>query len=37
MKTLNTWYSSPEYQPLVALRQSAVDMSKDMMIVVEGV
>jgi uncharacterized protein (DUF1330 family) len=37
MKTLNTWYSSPEYQPLIALRQSAVDMSKDMMIVVEGV
>ncbi len=37
MTALNTWYSSPEYQPLIELRQSAVDMSKDMMIAVEGV
>ena len=36
MKTLNTWYNAPEYQPLKALRQSAVDMSKDMMIAVNG-
>ena len=32
MEALNTWYNSPEYQPLIALRQSATDMSKDMMI-----
>jgi uncharacterized protein (DUF1330 family) len=37
MATLNTWYNSPEYQPLIALRQSAVDMTKDMMIADEGV
>jgi uncharacterized protein (DUF1330 family) len=36
METLNAWYSAPEYQPLIALRQSAVDMSKDMMIAVDG-
>ena len=36
METLNTWYSSPEYQPLIALRQSATDMSKDMTIALEG-
>jgi uncharacterized protein (DUF1330 family) len=36
METLNTWYNAPEYQPLKALRQSAVDMSKDMMIAVES-
>ncbi|MBV8526223.1 MAG: DUF1330 domain-containing protein, partial [Acetobacteraceae bacterium] len=23
---MNTWYNAPEYQPLKALRQSAVDM-----------
>ena len=36
MATLETWYSSPEYQPLIALRQSATDMSRDMMIAVDG-
>jgi uncharacterized protein (DUF1330 family) len=36
MQTLNAWYSSPEYQPLIALRQSATDMSKDMMIALEA-
>ena len=36
METLNTWYRSPEYQPLIALRQSATDMSKDMMIALEA-
>ena len=36
METLNAWYNAPEYQPLIALRQSAVDMSKDMMIAVDG-
>jgi uncharacterized protein (DUF1330 family) len=36
METLNTWYSSSEYQPLIALRQSATDMSKDMMIALEA-
>ncbi|MBV9219718.1 MAG: DUF1330 domain-containing protein, partial [Methylobacteriaceae bacterium] len=37
MAALNTWYGSPEYQPLIALRQGAVDMAKDMMIAIEGV
>jgi uncharacterized protein (DUF1330 family) len=37
MSTLNTWYSSAEYKPLIALRQSAVEMSKDMMIAIDGV
>ena len=36
MATLNAWYSSPEYQPLIALRQSATAMSEDMMIAVDG-
>ena len=36
METLNTWYNAPEYQPLKALRQSAVDMSKDVMIAVDS-
>jgi hypothetical protein len=30
------WYNAPEYQPLIALRQSAVDMGKDMMIAVDA-
>ena len=36
MEALSTWYSAPEYQPLIALRQSATDMSKDMMIALEA-
>ena len=36
MESLNTWYNSPEYKPLIALRQSATDMSKDMMIGLEA-
>ena len=36
MQTLNAWYASPEYQPLIALRQSAVDMSRDMMIAIDS-
>ena len=34
MAALNAWYHSPEYQPLIALRQSA---STDVLIAVEGV
>ena len=35
MDTLNAWYTSPEYQPLLALRkQSTSDM--DMLITLEG-
>ena len=37
MAALDTWYNSPEYQPLIALRQAAVDMNKGMMIAVDGV
>ena len=37
MEALNTWYNAPEYKPLIALRQSAVDMSKDMMIALDAV
>jgi uncharacterized protein (DUF1330 family) len=36
METLNTWYNSPEYQPLIALRQAATDMAKDVMISIDG-
>ena len=34
--TLDRWFNSPEYQPLAALRQAAVDMDKDMMIAIDG-
>ena len=33
---LDRWYTSAEYQPLIALRQSAVDMSKETLITLEG-
>lgn len=36
MAALNAWYCSPEYQPLIALRQNATDMDRDMLITVEG-
>ncbi len=36
MDALNKWYTSSEYQPLIALRQSCTDMSKDMLITIEG-
>ncbi|MEZ2128686.1 MULTISPECIES: DUF1330 domain-containing protein [unclassified Sinorhizobium] len=36
MTTLNSWYNSPEYKPLLVLRQSATDMSKDVMIAIDG-
>ena len=35
MRSLNAWYNSPEYQPLIALRkQGASDL--DMLFVLEG-
>ena len=33
MAALNAWYNSPEYQPLIALRQAS---AKDMLITLEG-
>jgi uncharacterized protein (DUF1330 family) len=33
MAALNAWYNSPDYQPLIALRQAS---SIDMLIVLEG-
>ena len=33
MAALNAWYQSPEYQPLVSLRQAA---ATDMLITLEG-
>jgi uncharacterized protein (DUF1330 family) len=33
MATLNAWYNSTEYQPLIALRQAS---AKDMLITLEG-
>jgi uncharacterized protein (DUF1330 family) len=33
MAVLNAWYRSPEYQPLIPLRQTA---AKDMLITLEG-
>jgi uncharacterized protein (DUF1330 family) len=37
ISTLERWYSSQEYQPLLAIRRASVDMDKDMVILVEGV
>ena len=36
MERLNAWYTSTEYQPLMALRKESTD-EKDMVITVEGV
>jgi uncharacterized protein (DUF1330 family) len=36
MQTLTTWYNSPEYQPLIALRQAATDMNKNVMMSIDG-
>ena len=36
MVALNAWYTSTEYQPLIALRLSAVDTNFDMLITVDG-
>jgi uncharacterized protein (DUF1330 family) len=36
MAALNGWYTSAEYQPLIGLRQSAVDMDKETLITLEG-
>jgi uncharacterized protein (DUF1330 family) len=36
MGALNAWYNSAEYQPLIALRQSAVDMDTETLITLEG-
>ena len=36
MSALNAWYNSAEYQPLIALRQSAVDMDRETLITLEG-
>jgi uncharacterized protein (DUF1330 family) len=33
MAALNAWYNSPEYKPLIALRQAA---ALDMLITLEG-
>ncbi len=33
MAALNAWYNSPEYQPLIALRQGA---ALDQMITIDG-
>jgi uncharacterized protein (DUF1330 family) len=33
MASLRAWYSSPEYQPLIALRRAS---AKDMLITLEG-
>ena len=35
MTALNAWYTSPEYQPLIALRQGATS-DLDMLITLEG-
>jgi uncharacterized protein (DUF1330 family) len=37
MVALNAFYTAPEYQPLIPLRQSAVDMDKETLITLEGV
>jgi uncharacterized protein (DUF1330 family) len=37
MSALNAWYSSAEYQPLIALRHAAVDMNKETLCALDGV
>ena len=36
MSALDAWYNSAEYQPLIGLRQSAVDMDRETLITLEG-
>jgi uncharacterized protein (DUF1330 family) len=36
MASLNAWYTSPEYQPLIALRKQSTS-DQDMMFTLEGV
>jgi uncharacterized protein (DUF1330 family) len=36
MGAMDAWYNSAEYQPLIALRQSAVDMDRETLITLEG-
>ena len=36
MAALNAWYTSPEYQPLIALRHAAVDMNKETLLMLDG-
>jgi uncharacterized protein (DUF1330 family) len=36
MEALNAWYSSPEYQPLIALRKQCTS-ELDMLITLEGI
>ena len=36
MASLNAWYNSPEYQPLIALRKQSTS-DQDMMFTLEGV
>ena len=36
MASINAWYTSPEYQPLIALRKSCTS-NQDMMFTMEGV
>ncbi|WP_188080020.1 DUF1330 domain-containing protein [Neorhizobium sp. P12A] len=36
MATLTTWYNSADYKPLIELRQSATDMTTDVMIAIDG-
>jgi len=36
MASLNAWYNSPEYQPLIALRKESTS-ELDMMFTLEGV
>jgi len=35
MKSLNSWYDSPEYQPLIALRKKCTS-DQDMLFTLEG-
>ncbi|MDX6484553.1 MAG: hypothetical protein QOE95_2324 [Gaiellaceae bacterium] len=37
ISALERWYSSQEYQPLLAIRRASVDMDKDMVILIEGI
>jgi uncharacterized protein (DUF1330 family) len=36
MATLDAWYASPDYAPLKALRDASVDLTREVIIKVDG-
>lgn len=36
MAAIEAWYADPEYHPLIALRQAAVDRARETLLVLDG-